>query len=100
MVQDQIGADKVKLLNQIFGGAKNSRGDQIYSGWFYDAGLNTEGWRAWKLGNSQTAKPNARNITLGAASLPSYFHDQISPTSAHLISILTQTWRKPSKSAV
>ncbi|MDK4683916.1 tannase/feruloyl esterase family alpha/beta hydrolase [Kingella negevensis] len=79
MVQDQIGADKVKLLNQIFGGAKNSRGDQIYSGWFYDAGLNTEGWRAWKLGNSQTAKPNARNITLGAASLPSYFMTPYQP---------------------
>ena len=70
MVQNQIGKDKVKLLHAIFDGAKNSKGEPIYSGWFYDAGINQADWRAWKLGDSQT---NARNITLGAASLPSYF---------------------------
>ncbi|MDO4230583.1 MAG: tannase/feruloyl esterase family alpha/beta hydrolase [Lautropia sp.] len=73
MVKDQIGADKVKLLDTIFGGAKNSRGENVYSGWFYDAGINTEDWRAWKLGDSQTTTPNGRNFTLGASSLPNYF---------------------------
>ncbi len=79
MVRQQIGTKKVKLLNQIFGGAKNSRGENVYSGWFYDTGLNTEGWRGWKLGNSQTDKPNARNVTLGGASLPSYFMTPYNP---------------------
>lgn len=73
MVKKQIGSAKVKLLNQIFGGAKNKRGENVYSGWFYDAGINTNGWRAWKLGDSQTTKPNGRNFTLGAMSLPNYF---------------------------
>lgn len=73
MVENEIGADKVKLLNSIFGGAKNTRGEQVYSGWFYDTGLNTSGWRAWKLGNSQTTEANGRNFTLGAMSLPNYF---------------------------
>ena len=79
MVQNQIGKDKVKLLHAIFDGAKTSKGEPIYSGWFYDAGINQAGWRAWKLGDSQTAQPNARNITLGAASLPSYFMTPYQP---------------------
>ena len=47
MVQNQIGKDKVKLLHAIFDGAKTSKGEPIYSGWFYDAGINQAGWRAW-----------------------------------------------------
>ncbi len=73
MVQKQIGKKKVALLKAIFGGAKNSRGEAVYSSWPYDAGINANDWRAWKLGASQTATPDARNITLGAVSLPQYF---------------------------
>ena len=80
MVQDKIGAEKVKLLNAVFGGAKNSRGENVYSSWPYDAGINTPGWRMWKIGTSQTAEPNAINFTLGAGSLPNYFMTPHSPT--------------------
>ncbi|MDO4641206.1 MAG: tannase/feruloyl esterase family alpha/beta hydrolase [Neisseria sp.] len=79
MVQDKIGEEKVALLNAVFNGAKNSRGDHIYSGWPYDAGINSPGWRAWKIGTSQTAEPNALNFTLGAGSLPNYFMTPHSP---------------------
>lgn len=79
MVQDKIGAEKVKLLNAVFGGAKNSRGEAVYSSWPYDAGINTQGWRMWKIGTSQTAEPNAINFTLGAGSLPAYFMTPYSP---------------------
>jgi len=60
-------------LASDFDGAKNSKGEQIYSGWFYDAGINQPGWRMWKLGDSQTAEPNARNIVLSKGSMNYYF---------------------------
>ena len=73
MVEDEIGAKKVALLNAIFGGAKNSRGENVYSSWPYDAGLNTMGWRMWKHGTSETGVPNSINFGMGAASLAQYF---------------------------
>lgn len=83
MVQNQIGKDKVKLLHAIFDGAKTSKGEPIYSGWFYDAGINQAGWRAWKLGDSQTAQPNARNITL-RSQLAQLFYDPLSTAAQHV----------------
>ena len=48
----------------FIGGSKNSHGEAIYNGWFYDSGINQEGWRGWKLSDSQTTEPNARNTVL------------------------------------
>ena len=45
----------------------------MYSSWPYDAGINTQGWRQWKHGDSQTEHPNSRNFTMGAESLAQYF---------------------------
>ena len=73
MISDTIGADKVALLEAVFGGARNSKGEAVYSSWPFDAGINAGNWRDWKLGRSQTAEPDARNVTLGANSLPHYF---------------------------
>lgn len=73
MVQSSIGKDKVALLNRVFGGAKNSKGQAVYASWPYDPGIAAPAWRAWKLGDSQTAQPNARNIVLGMDSVPNYF---------------------------
>lgn len=80
MVQDQIGQEKVILLNAIFNGAKNSRGENVYSSWPYDAGVNTNGWRMWKLGSSETGEPNAINFRLGVKSLVQYFMTPHNPT--------------------
>ncbi|SEQ22316.1 tannase/feruloyl esterase family alpha/beta hydrolase [Basfia succiniciproducens] len=79
MVEKEIGKDKVALLNAVFGGAKNSRGENVYASWPYDAGINSKGWRAWKIGDSQTAVPNGRNFTMGVESLTNYFMMPISP---------------------
>ena len=68
-----LSRDKTAALKAVFDGAKTSRGEQIYSGWYYDTGIAEKGWRDWKLGDSQTAEPNARNITLGEGSLKWYF---------------------------
>ncbi len=64
---------QVSALDKIFNGAKNSQGEAIYSGWYYDSGINQKGWRDWKLGYSQTAEANARNVTLGSGSMLWYF---------------------------
>lgn len=79
MVQDKLGGQKVQLLENIFNGAKNSRGENVYSGWFYDAGVNQPNWRQWKLGDAQTATPNALNMRLGMNSLTQYFMTPYSP---------------------
>lgn len=71
--------EKIAALNAIFGGAKNSHGEPIYSGWYYDSGINQEGWRSWKLGDSQTAEPNARNIVLSKGSMTYYFMTPMQP---------------------
>lgn len=69
-----LSEEKVTAVKQIFGGAKDSRGNILYSTWPYDAGITAPGWRAWKLGFSQdAAKPDALNAVLGAGSLMFYF---------------------------
>ena len=64
---------KTAALKAVMDGARDSKGNPIYSGWYYDTGLSQPDWRGWKLGRSQTAKPDARSTTLGAGSLIWYF---------------------------
>ena len=70
---DCLSGEKVEVLKAVFDGAKNSRGNNVYASWPWDAGINTDGWRVWKLGTSQSAQPNAINYTMGASSLTEYF---------------------------
>lgn len=74
-----LSKDKISALKAVFDGAKDSKGNQIYSGWYYDAGINQPDWRAWKLGTSQTGEANARAATLGAGSLTHYFMTPFNP---------------------
>lgn len=64
---------QVDALTAIFSGAVDSKGNRLYSTWPWDSGIDAPGWRAWKLGNSQTAQPNAINATMGAIALSHYF---------------------------
>ncbi|AWN49899.1 tannase/feruloyl esterase family alpha/beta hydrolase [Methylobacterium terrae] len=64
---------QVEALRRAFGGARDSQGTPIYASWPWDPGLAAPGWRAWKLGTSRTATPNARNATLGPAAIANYF---------------------------
>lgn len=73
MVAKQLGQKKVALIKTIFEGAKNSRGELIYSPWAYDSGINAKGWRDWKLGDSQTAQPNSISFKMGLKSLTHYY---------------------------
>jgi feruloyl esterase len=64
---------QVTALQQVFAGARDAAGRAIYSGWPWDPGLASPGWRAWKLGSAPGAQPNALNATLAASSLGYYF---------------------------
>jgi len=68
-----LTGEQVGALKKIFGGAHDSKGNALYSGWPYDAGVGEMGWRMWKIGMSPTAQPNAINTTMGAAALTDYF---------------------------
>lgn len=68
-----LSRPQVDALHKIFGGAVDSKGNRLYSGWPYDGGIGAPGWRVWKLGTSRTASPNAINATLGFGALRDYF---------------------------
>jgi pimeloyl-ACP methyl ester carboxylesterase len=72
---------KVKVLDRIFKGTRNSKGDLIYARWPYDPGLASPGWRAWKLGTPKVSPPNARNMTLIPGSIAYAFMSPPEPTN-------------------
>jgi feruloyl esterase len=68
-----LSEPKVRALEAIFGGPKDSSGRPLYASWPFDAGIDTPGWRMWKLGTSPTGVPNALDATLGVDSMRYYF---------------------------
>ncbi|MET7242388.1 tannase/feruloyl esterase family alpha/beta hydrolase [Methylobacterium sp. EM32] len=68
-----LGERQVEALRRAFRGAEDGKGQPVYASWPWDPGLAAPGWRAWKLGTSKTATPNARNATLGPAAIANYF---------------------------
>lgn len=59
-----LSPEQVRALKKGFGGPFNSAGKALYIDWPWDAGINADGWRQWKLGTSLTATPNARFFVL------------------------------------
>jgi feruloyl esterase len=59
-----LPADKLDAISRVFAGARNSKGELIYSAWPYDPGVASGGWRMWKLGAPKASPPNALNVTL------------------------------------
>jgi hypothetical protein len=64
---------QVAALKKVFGGPKNSRGEALYSDWPYDTGIAAPGWRALKLGSSETATPNSADVMLMFSGLKGFF---------------------------
>jgi pimeloyl-ACP methyl ester carboxylesterase len=66
----QVGA-----LTKIFAGPKNGKGEALYTGWSWDAGIGhpANDWRNWKLGTSTSTVPNSRHIFLMQDALQGYF---------------------------
>lgn len=74
-----LSAVKVNALRSVFEGAHDSHGNALYSDWPWDAGIASDGWRAWKLGSSSSGEPDARNATLTPGSLGYYFMTPADP---------------------
>ena len=68
--------EQVAALERTFAGPRTTSGQALYFGQAWDPGIATPGWRQWKLGTSQTATPNAANVTLMAGALA---HEFITP---------------------
>jgi feruloyl esterase len=61
------------VLQTVFDGIRNSKGEAIYGPWPYDPGIASPGWRAWRLGTPKAERPNARNVTLVPGSIAYVF---------------------------
>jgi len=68
-----LSAKQVAALKKVFSGPKNSRGEALYSDWPYDTGIAAPGWRALKLGTSETATPNSADVILMFSGLKGFF---------------------------
>lgn len=68
-----LSTQQVSVLKKVFGGPKNSRGEALYSNWPYDTGVAAPGWRALKLGTSETAAPNSADVLLMFSGLKGFF---------------------------
>lgn len=94
MVEKEIGREKVKALKKLFEGAKDSKGNILYSAWPYDSGVNSIGWRQWKLGDSETEQPNSISFNMGLKSLTHYYltprQPSVEPLSLNLDQIAQQ----------
>jgi len=71
----QVGA-----LKKIYAGPVNSKGQRLYSNWFFDAGIWTPptaggaGWGFWNVVTAPVPGVNtAINLTLGAGAIPMIF---------------------------
>lgn len=47
-----LSAAQKDAIRNVFAGAKNARGEALYSRWPYDAGIVQSGWADWKFRNS------------------------------------------------
>lgn len=77
-----LSANQVKALTRAFQGPRNSKGEQLYSEWSFDAGMGAPNWRFWKL-ESQIPPWNRLPLiaTMGAGSLSYIFTTP--PTRTH-----------------
>ncbi|HEX7080606.1 MAG TPA: tannase/feruloyl esterase family alpha/beta hydrolase [Gammaproteobacteria bacterium] len=69
-----LDAKQVEALRRSFGGPHDADGRELYASWWYDGGLGSEGWRAWKLESPISDLGGLPLIaTLGAGSLAHVF---------------------------
>jgi poly(3-hydroxybutyrate) depolymerase len=64
---------QITALERVFGGAKNSKGEALYSDWAWDAGIGNPGWRIWKLGMFAAPTNSSINATLGSGAVSALF---------------------------
>jgi feruloyl esterase len=92
---------QVVAIEKVYAGARNSKGEMLYSDWAWDRGMGGRvgdtynvGWRVWKIGPYDVPTNSAINATLGAGSVSTIFSTPPTPLPmtgpapmAHLLSI-------------
>ncbi|WP_426609168.1 tannase/feruloyl esterase family alpha/beta hydrolase [Bradyrhizobium sp. McL0616] len=75
-----LTSPQVEALKKIYSGPVNSKGQRLYSNWFWDAGIWTPpaapgaGWQLWNVVTAPVPGVNtAINLTLGAGAVPMIF---------------------------
>jgi feruloyl esterase len=69
-----LSAAQVRGLQRAFAGPTNSRGEQLYSDWSWDAGVGSGNWRFWKMESQIPPWDKLPLIaTMGAGSLSYVF---------------------------
>jgi len=69
-----LTSTQVDALRRIHAGPVNSAGEELYSDWAWDRGIEGRGWTAWKLNSGSERMNNLPRIaTLGASSLAMVF---------------------------
>jgi hypothetical protein len=85
-----LSADQIATLEKAFDGAVNSKGQQLYSDWPWDAGLTatadaatfSQNWRSWWLGSATSATNNATKLNYVSAIAVTYSSAPVLPFTA------------------
>jgi feruloyl esterase len=75
-----LTAAQVAAIEKVYGGAKNSKGEPLYSDWAWDTGIGSGGWRVWKIGAFAAPGNSAINATLGSGAVSAIFSTPPVPT--------------------
>ncbi len=75
-----LSADQVATMEKAFDGAVNSKGEQVYHDWPWDAGFTAtadsttyaQNWRSWWLGSATSATNNATKLNFVSAVAVTY----------------------------
>jgi feruloyl esterase len=70
---DCLTAAQIAALEKVYDGAKNSKGEALYSNWAWDAGIDNPGWRIWKIGMFASPANSGINATLGSGAISAIF---------------------------
>jgi feruloyl esterase len=77
-----LTSPQISALEKVYSGAKNSKGEGLYSDWAWDAGIDNPGWRIWKLGMFAAPVNSSINATLGSGAISAVFTTPPTPVAS------------------
>jgi len=77
-----LTASQISALEKVYDGARNSKGEALYSDWAWDAGIGNPGWRVWKLGMFGAPANSSINATLGSGAISAVFSTPPTPVAS------------------
>jgi feruloyl esterase len=84
-----LSADQIATLEKAFAGVVDSKGNQLYSDWPWDAGVSAQNgtsyaqnWRSWWLGSATSSTNNATKLNFVSAIAVTYSSQPVLPFTA------------------